>query len=228
MTIRLLLVDDDDLVRTGLKMIIESDPEFDVVGEAANGIQGVALADRLHPDVVLMDIQMPEMDGIEATSLISEKSPDPDEGPRVLVLTTFEQDEYVFQALRAGASGFLLKRTPADDLIAGIKVVAAGDSLLSPSVTRRLIAEFARTSPSPAGPETSGKLEALTEREMQVLQLVTRGYSNQEIANELVVSEGTVKTHVKRVLAKLEVRDRTQAVIFAYNAGIVQPDANVQ
>ncbi len=227
MTVRLLLVDDDDLVRTGLKMILESDSDLEVLGEASNGIQAVTMADRLKPDVILMDIQMPEMDGIEATRLIGEQSPG-DEGPRVLVLTTFEQDEYVFQALRAGASGFLLKRTPADDLIAGIKVVAAGDSLLSPSVTRRLIAEFARTSPSSAGPETSGKLETLTEREMEVLQLVTRGLSNLEIAVELVVSEGTVKTHVKRVLAKLEVRDRTQAVIFAYNAGIVQPDAGAQ
>ena len=142
------------------------------------------------------------------------------------MLTTFEQDEYVFQALRAGASGFLLKRTPADDLIAGIKVIADGDSLLSPSVTRRLITEFASTPAAPTGTDTSGKLEALTEREMEVLQLVSRGLSNREIADDLVVSEGTVKTHVKRVLAKLEVRDRTQAVIFAYNAGIIQPDAD--
>jgi DNA-binding NarL/FixJ family response regulator len=208
-------------------MILESDSDLEVLGEASNGIQAVAMADRLKPDVILMDIQMPEMDGIEATRLISEKSPG-DEGPRVLVLTTFEQDEYVFQALRAGASGFLLKRTPADDLIAGVKIVAAGDSLLSPSVTRRLINEFAQSHVSPAGPDTSGKLEALTEREMEVLQLVTRGLSNQEIADVLVVSEGTVKTHVKRVLAKLEVRDRTQAVIFAYNAGIVHPDAGIQ
>ena len=227
MTVRLLLADDDDLVRTGLRMILESDSDLEVLGEASNGIQAVAMADRLKPDVILMDIQMPEMDGIEATRLISEKSPDPDEGPRVLVLTTFEQDEYVFQALRAGASGFLLKRTPADDLIAGIKVVANGDSLLSPSVTRRLINEFARTSGPSAGSDTSGKLATLTEREMEVLHHVTQGLSNQEIANELVVSEGTVKTHVKRVLSKLEVRDRTQAVIFAYNAGLVQPDVNV-
>lgn len=227
MTIRLLLVDDDDLVRTGLKMIIESDSEFDVVGEAANGIQGVALAERLKPDVILMDIQMPEMDGIEATGIITERASDPeDERQRVLVLTTFEQDEYVFQALRAGASGFLLKRTPADELIAGIKVIAEGDSLLSPSITRRLIKEFAASPASPTGVDTSGRLELLTEREMEVLQLVSSGYSNMEIADALVVSEGTVKTHVKRVLAKLEVRDRTQAVIYAYNAGIVQPDAN--
>ncbi len=224
MTVRILLVDDDDLVRTALKMIIESDADLDVVGEAANGVEVLAMLDRLNPDVILMDIQMPEMDGIEATRRIRERSPG-DEGPRVLVLTTFEQDEYVFEALRAGASGFLLKRTPADDLIAGIKVVAEGDSLLSPSVTRRLINEFAHTSTSPAEADPSGKLDSLTEREMEVLQLVSKGLSNQEIADEFVLSEGTVKTHVKRILAKLEVRDRTQAVIFAYNAGIIQPDS---
>ena len=226
MTISLLLVDDDDLVRTGLRMILESDSELEVVGEAGNGIQGVALADRLNPDVILMDIQMPEMDGIEATRQITEKSPDPDEGSRVLVLTTFEQDEYVFQALRAGASGFLLKRTPAADLIAGVKVIAAGDSLLSPSVTRRLINEFAlSSSPAMRSGDSIAKLDSLTARELEVLHLVSGGRSNLEIADELVVSEGTVKTHVKRVLSKLEVRDRTQAVIFAYNAGIVQADA---
>lgn len=224
MTVRLLLVDDDDLVRTALKMILDSDTDLDIVGEASNGAQALAMVDRLNPDVILMDIQMPEMDGIEATRLVGEKWPG-DEGPRVLVLTTFEQDEYVFQALRAGASGFLLKRTPADELIAGIKVVAQGDSLLSPSVTRRLIKEFARSSISPAGADSSGKLESLTGREMEVLRLVSRGFSNQEIADEFVLSEGTVKTHVKRILAKLEVRDRTQAVIFAYNAGIIQPDS---
>jgi DNA-binding NarL/FixJ family response regulator len=226
MTIKLLLVDDDDLVRTGLKMIIESDPEFDVVGEAANGAQGIALADRLNPDVILMDIQMPEMDGIEATRILTEKSPDPDNGPRILVLTTFEQDEYVFQALRAGASGFLLKRTPADELITGIKVIAEGESLLSPSITRRLINEFANTTSSSMTHESAAMLDSLTEREMEVLQLVSHGNSNLEIADALVVSEGTVKTHVKRVLAKLEVRDRTQAVIFAYNSGLVQPESN--
>jgi DNA-binding NarL/FixJ family response regulator len=226
MTIKLLLVDDDDLVRTGLKMIIESDPEFDVLGEAANGAQGVALADSLKPDVILMDIQMPEMDGIEATRILTEKSPDPDDGPRVLVLTTFEQDEYVFQALRAGASGFLLKRTPADELIAGIKVIAEGESLLSPSITRKLINEFSQTTSSTMNTEAASKLDSLTERELEVLHLVSHGNSNIEIADALVVSEGTVKTHVKRVLAKLEVRDRTQAVIFAYNSGIVQQDSN--
>ena len=223
MTIRLLLVDDDDLVRTGLKMILDSDAELDVVGEAANGVEALALVESLNPNVILMDIQMPEMDGIEATRLISERSQD-DEGPRVLVLTTFEEDEYVFQALRAGASGFLLKRTPADELIAGIKIVAEGDSLLSPSITRRLIDEFTTTFSSPAEADPSGKLESLTEREMEVLLHVSNGLSNQEIADELILSQGTIKTHVKRILAKLEVRDRTQAVIFAYNAGIIQPD----
>jgi len=225
MSIKLLLVDDDDLVRTGLKMIIESDDEFEVIGEAANGAQGVALADRLKPDVILMDIQMPEMDGIEATRILTEKSPDPENGPRILVLTTFEQDEYVFQALRAGASGFLLKRTPADDLIAGIKVIAQGDSLLSPSITRKLINEFAQTASSTMNTDDAGKLDSLTERELEVLHLVSHGNSNLEIADALVVSEGTVKTHVKRVLSKLGVRDRTQAVIFAYNSGIIQPDS---
>ena len=226
MTVRLLLVDDDDLVRMGLKMILESDPDLEVLGEAENGLQAVRMVDRMKPDVILMDIQMPEMDGIEATRLISEAAPS-DEGPKVLILTTFEQDEYVFQALRAGASGFLLKRTPADDLIAGIKVVATGDSLLSPSVTRRLINEFAiNSNPATGSGDSLEKLDTLTERELEVLHLVSGGRSNMEIANELVVSEGTVKTHVKRVLAKLEVRDRTQAVIFAYNAGIIHPDAN--
>ncbi len=227
MTINLLLVDDDDLVRTGLKMIIESDPEFNVLGEASNGAEGVALASRLNPDVILMDIQMPEMDGIEATSLICERQADPeDESQRVLVLTTFEQDEYVFQALRAGASGFLLKRTPADELIAAIKVVAEGESLLSPSITRRLIDEFSRSSAAVPTTDIAAKIESLTEREMEVLQLVSSGKSNLEIADALIVSEGTVKTHVKRVMAKLEVRDRTQAVIFAYNSGVVHPDSN--
>ncbi len=225
MSIRLLLVDDDDLVRMGLKMILESDNELEVVGEAPDGAVAVTLVEQLNPDVVLMDIQMPEMDGIEATRLIANRSTG-DEGPRILMLTTFEQDEFVFQALRAGASGFLLKRTPADELISGIKVISAGDSLLSPSVTKRLINEFAQSPSSSVDPNTAGKLELLTERETEVLHLVARGLSNQELATELVVTEGTVKTHVQRVLAKLGVRDRTQAVIFAYNAGLVQPGTN--
>lgn len=223
MTVRLLLVDDDNLVRTGLKMILEMEDDFEIVGEASNGVEALLLINQLVPDVILMDIQMPEMGGIEATQRVSEKYPN-DEGPRVLILTTFEQDEYVFEALRAGASGFLLKRTPAEDLISGIKVVAEGESLLSPSVTRRLIKEFTNNSSSYVSGDNSGKVERLTEREMEVLQLVSNGLSNQEIATNLVVTEGTVKTHVKRMLAKLDVRDRTQAVIFAYNAGIVRPD----
>lgn len=206
-------------------MILEIEDDFEIVGEASNGIEALLLIDQLAPDVILMDIQMPEMGGIETTQRVSEKFPD-DEGPRVLILTTFEQDEYVFEALRAGASGFLLKRTPADELISGIKVVAEGESLLSPSVTRRLINEFTNNPSSHIAGDSSGKVERLTEREMEVLQLVSNGLSNQEIADNLVVTEGTVKTHVKRMLAKLDVRDRTQAVIFAYNAGIVRPDGN--
>jgi DNA-binding NarL/FixJ family response regulator len=221
-TIRLLLVDDDDLVRMGLKMILESDPDLEVLGEAANGLEAVGMVDRLKPDVILMDIQMPEMDGIDATRLIGEAAPS-DEGPKVLILTTFEQDEYVFQALRAGASGFLLKRTPADDLIAGIKVVAAGDSLLSPSITRRLIDEFASNSISATSSGDSiKKLDALTERELEVLHLVSGGRSNMEIANELVVSEGTVKTHVKRIRGKLGVSSRRQAATKALALGLIK------
>jgi DNA-binding NarL/FixJ family response regulator len=221
MTISILLADDDDLVRTALRMILESEPDFAIVGEASNGIEAVALARKTRPDIVLMDIQMPEMDGIEATRELVESSP---ETPRVLVLTTFELDRYVFEALRAGASGFLLKRTPSDDLIAGIKVVAAGDALLSPSVTRRLVREFIKQPAPQADSGASARLSQLTERELEVLQLVAVGLSNGEIADRLYVSEGTVKTHVRRVFAKLDVRDRTQAVIFAFNAGLVRPD----
>jgi DNA-binding NarL/FixJ family response regulator len=169
-----------------------------------------------------MDVQMPEMDGIAATKELVESSPD---GPRILVLTTFELDEYVFEALRAGASGFLLKRTPSDDLISGIKVVAAGDALLSPSVTRRLISEFVAQPSGRAGGSTAARLEELTDRELEVLKLLALGLSNQEIADQIFVSEGTVKTHVRRIYSKLDARDRTQAVIFAFNAGLVQPDS---
>jgi DNA-binding NarL/FixJ family response regulator len=222
MAINILLADDDDLVRTALRMILESEPEFTIVGEASNGIEAVALARKTHPDIVLMDIQMPEMDGIAATKELAESLPD---GPRVLVLTTFELDRYVFDALRAGASGFLLKRTPSDDLIAGIKVVAAGDALLSPSVTRRLIREFVKQPTAIADSGASARLGQLTERELEVLHLVALGLSNGEIADRIFVSEGTVKTHVRRVFSKLDVRDRTQAVIFAFNAGLVRPDS---
>ena len=218
MTIRVLLVDDEDLIRTGLRMILEAEEDFEVVGEAANGREALELARRERPDIVLMDIQMPEPTGLEAARELSQL---PGERPRVIMLTTFELDEYVYEALQAGASGFLLKRTPADELVRGIRVVAEGEALLAPSVTRRLIAEFAqRPQPSSDVPEA---IAELTEREREVLLLMAEGLANREIADRLVVSEGTVKTHVKRVLAKLEVRDRTQAVIVAYNSGLVRP-----
>jgi DNA-binding NarL/FixJ family response regulator len=222
MTVRILLADDDDLVRTALRMILESEPDFTIVGEASNGAQALEAARRVKPDIVLMDIQMPEMDGIAATKrLLEYVSAD---GPKVVVLTTFELDQYVFEALRAGASGFLLKRTPADALISGIKVVAEGDALLSPSVTRRLIDEFVKRPPPTPDRAVAQRLDLLTEREMEVLMLVAQGHSNGEIAARIFVSEGTVKTHVRRVFSKLDVRDRTQAVIFAYNAGLVRPE----
>ena len=223
MAINILLADDDDLVRTALRTILESEPDFRIVGEVSNGAQAVEVSRRINPDVVLMDVQMPELDGIAATRQIVERAPD--DGPRILVLTTFEMDEYVFEALRAGASGFLLKRTPADDLIAGIKVVAGGEALLSPSITRRLIREFVKRPAGRADNAVSKRLDLLTERELEVLTLVSHGLSNQEIADKIFVSEGTVKTHIRRLFSKLDVRDRTQAVIFAYNAGLVQPES---
>jgi RNA polymerase sigma factor (sigma-70 family) len=219
MTVRILLADDEQLVRAGFRLIIESEPDFEVIGEAANGVEAVALTKELDPDVVLMDIQMPEMNGLDATTQIAALGRT--ESSRVLVLTTFEVDEYVYGALRAGASGFLLKRTPAADLIAGIRVVAAGDALLAPSVTRRLIDQFAQR---PAEKRTAAKaISEITEREREVLALVASGLSNAEIAERLVLSEGTVKTHVKHIFGKLDLRDRTQAVIFAYDAGLVEP-----
>jgi DNA-binding NarL/FixJ family response regulator len=219
MSIRILLADDEDLIRAGLRLILESERDFEVVGEAGNGAEAVALTRRLDPDVVLMDIQMPVVNGLEATRQIAALGRS--ETSRVLILTTFELDEYVYEALRAGASGFLLKRTPAADLVAGIRVVAAGDALLAPSVTRRLIDQFARR-PAAGKPDATA-LEALTGRERETLELVAHGLSNAEIAERLVLSEGTVKTHVKRVLMKLDLRDRTQAAIFAYDVGLVQP-----
>ena len=217
MSIRVLLVDDQQLIRAGFRMILDAEEGVEVVGECADGAQAVDSAKRLKPDVVLMDIRMPEMDGIEATRRIV--SADGETAPRVLMLTTFDLDEYVYDALHAGASGFLLKDVPADQLIAGIHVVAQGDALLAPSVTRRLIHEFARSAPKrdkqPAG------LDELTPRELEVFQLLARGRSNAEIAAELIVSETTVKTHVARILMKLEVRDRVQAVVLAYDSGLV-------
>jgi len=217
-TVRIVLADDEQLVRAGLRLILESDPDFDVIGEASNGAEAVDAAARLDPDVVLMDIQMPEIDGLEATRRIAALGRE--DTCRVLVLTTFEVDEYVYEALRAGASGFLLKRTPASDLIAGIRVVAGGDALLAPSVTRRLIDQFAQL---PAAAQDARSLDEITEREREVLALVARGMSNAEIAEQLVLSEGTVKTHVKHIFGKLNLRDRAQAVIFAYDAGLVAP-----
>ncbi len=215
--IRALVVDDQALVRTGFAMILGSEPDVEVVAEAANGREGVELCRRHRPDVVLMDIRMPELDGIEATRIITN---DLDLSARVLILTTFDLDEYVYDALRAGASGFLLKDTPPDDLIAGVRVLAAGDALLAPSITRRLIEEFA------AGGSTFRPIDGLgelTERELEVLRLMARGLSNVEIAGELFLGETTVKTHVSRVLTKLHVRDRVQAVVAAYESGLVRP-----
>jgi DNA-binding NarL/FixJ family response regulator len=222
MTVRVLLADDEQLVRAGFRLILESEPDFDVVAEAENGAEAVELTTKLDPDVVLMDIQMPVMNGLEATRHIAELGRH--ETSRVLVLTTFELDEYVYEALRAGASGFLLKRTPAADLVAGIRVVASGEALLAPSVTRRLIDQFAQRLPSKK--VDTKTLEEITEREREVLALVARGHSNAEIAERLVLSEGTVKTHVKHIFGKLNLRDRTQAVIFAYDVGLVEPKSS--
>ena len=220
MSIRVLLVDDQAMVRAGLRLILESDPDTDIAvsGEAGDGRQAVALATSLHPDVVLMDVQMPVMDGITATRQIIEALGD--RAPRLLVLTTFEQDDYIFAALRAGASGFLLKNAPPEDLIEAVRIVAAGDALLAPSVTRRIIAEFVRQ-PSPISQPVVTR--QLTEREMDTLRLLARGRSNAEIARDLFVSEATVKSHVSGVLTKLGLRDRAQAVVFAYETGLVQP-----
>ena len=220
MTIRVLIADDQPLMRTGFRMILDAEPGLEVVGEAADGAEAVRLAAGARADVVLMDVRMPGMDGIEATRrLAGDGVQDP---VRVLILTTFDLDEYVLSALRAGASGFLLKDVPPEDLVDAIKVVAAGDALLAPSVTRRLLDRFAASLPDPAAARPAA-LDSLTARELQVLGLVARGMSNAEIAEHLVVSETTVKTHVGRLLFKLDLRDRVQAVVLAYETGIVRP-----
>jgi DNA-binding NarL/FixJ family response regulator len=218
-SVRVLLVDDQALIRAGFRMILDAEEDMDVVGECADGTQAVDSARRLAPDVVLMDIRMPEMDGIEATRLIA--GGNGEGAPRVLMLTTFDLDEYVYDALRAGASGFLLKDVPAEQLVDGIRVVAQGDALLAPSVTKRLIHEFSRSGAAQRSAPSS--LGDLTPRELEVFKLIARGMSNAEIAAELVVSETTVKTHVARVLMKLGVRDRVQAVVLAYESGVVEP-----
>jgi DNA-binding NarL/FixJ family response regulator len=221
-TIKLLLADDQALVREGFRALLVVQADMQVVGEAENGEQAVAAAQRLHPDVVLMDVRMPVMDGLEATRQLME-STTAQYQPRVLILTTFDMDDYVYSALRAGASGFLLKDASAQELLNAIRVVAAGDALLAPSVTRRLVAEFARQAPHDRiRPDA---LSRLTERETEVLRLVARGLSNAEISTALVVSEQTVKSHVSRVLTKLGLRDRTQAVVVAYESGLVVPGA---
>jgi DNA-binding NarL/FixJ family response regulator len=218
-TVRVLIADDQALVRAGFRMILDAEDDIDVVGEASDGLEAVEAARKLEPDVVLMDIRMPELDGIEATRRVL--AANGDSPTRVLMLTTFDLNEYVYDALRAGASGFLLKDVPPEQLADGIRVVAGGDALLAPSITRRLIHEFAQAGP-PAGPPPPG-LDELTTRELEVFKLVARGLSNAEIAAELIVSETTVKTHVARVLMKLGLRDRVQAVVLAYEAGIAVP-----
>jgi DNA-binding NarL/FixJ family response regulator len=215
--IRVLLVDDDDLMRAGLKAVVSSDSSIEVVGEAGTGRAAVERARTLQPDLVLMDVRMPDLDGIAATREVLSTSPD----IKVVILTTFEQDDYIFGALHAGASGFLLKRTRPAELLGAIHTVAGGDSLLSPSVTRTVIDRMAHQPTPELG--SSRLLDELTPREREVLELVARGFSNGEIAAELVIEESTVKTHVKRILMKLRLRDRIQAVIFAYETGVTQP-----
>jgi DNA-binding NarL/FixJ family response regulator len=218
-TVRIVVADDHQVVRAGFAGLLGTQPDFTVVGTAGDGAEAVRICRELRPDVVLMDVRMPRMDGIEATRQLAGQDGD---APRVLILTTFDLDEYVYDALCAGASGFLLKDVTAERLFEAVRVVAAGEALLAPTVTRRLISEFARQRPHAAAP-SAGRLAALTPRETQVLKLVAEGLSNPEIGARLVVTEETVKTHVSRVLAKLGLRDRTQAVVRAYESGLVVP-----
>ncbi|MEV0278974.1 response regulator transcription factor [Streptomyces sp. NPDC050610] len=239
MTIRVIIVDDQAMVRAGFAALLAAQPDIDVVGDAADGLQGIELSRRTRPDVVLMDVRMPGTDGLEAARQIlaeaeaeagaevepvadAEAGPGACHRPKVLMLTTFDVDDYVYEALRAGASGFLLKDAPPADLISAVRVVAGGEALLAPSVTRRLIEEFARQRPAPRRTPVPRPPE-LTPRETEVLGLIARGLSNQEIAGTLFLAEQTVKTHIGRVLAKLQLRDRAQAVIFAYESGLVTP-----
>lgn len=217
MTIRVLVVDDQPLMRAAFEMTLRTEDDIEHVGEAADGREAIAQARALHPDVVLMDIRMPEMDGVEATKILAAE----DDATKILILTTFDIDEYVVEALRAGASGFLLKDVRADELMHAIRVVADGDTLLAPSVTRRLIERFIE--PRAPGPDAAAELEALTPTERTVLTLVGRGRSNREIADELSVADTTVRTHVRHIFEKLGLRDRVQAVVFAYSTGLVSP-----
>jgi DNA-binding NarL/FixJ family response regulator len=218
---RVLVADDEDLMRAGLVELLSSDPTIEVVGLASTGRQAVQIAGRLRPEVVLMDIRMPDLDGISATAELARCAPQ----SKVLILTTFEDDDYIFRSLRAGASGFLLKRTRPEDLIAAVHTVAAGDSLLSPSVTRRVIDRMAQQ-PTPELADQA-VVAGLTPREREVLGFLARGLSNREIASALVVEESTIRTHVKRILMKLDLRDRVQAVIFAYETGLTRPGAQM-
>jgi DNA-binding NarL/FixJ family response regulator len=216
-SVSVLIVDDQALVRTGFRMILEAEPDIDVCGEAADGAEALTLVRRLRPDVVLMDVRMPNLDGIEATRRLLAG---PDVASKIVMLTTFDMDEYVYEALQAGASGFLLKDVPPEQLVVGIRSVASGDALLAPSITRRVIEEFVRRPPETAR-QAPPELEELTAREREVLVHLARGLSNAEIAKALWVSDTTVKTHVARILQKLDLRDRVQAVVFAYESGVV-------
>src|ERR1039458_1589040 len=221
MSTSLLLADDQELMRMAFRMVIETQPDMSIVGEAATGVEAVAATERLAPDVVLMDVRMPEMDGVKATQLIVESS----SSARIIILTTFDLDEYVYAALRSGASGFLLKDTPPADLLSGIRAVSSGDAVVAPSVTRRLLSTYAHRLPVPGSPDHGQheRLELLTAREHEVLLQVAASRSNAEIAEHLVLSEATVKSHVGRVLAKLGLRDRVQIVVFAYETGLITP-----
>jgi DNA-binding NarL/FixJ family response regulator len=217
MTIKIVLADDQPLVRGGFRLILEAEEDVDVVGEASDGEEAVAVTRELQPDLVLMDVQMPKLDGLEATRRIAQ---DVGIRSRVLILTTFEQDDYVFEALRAGASGFMLKNAAPEELVRAVRIVAAGEALLAPSITRRVIAEYSQRA---APRKNDAGLDQLTERELEVLRLLATGKSNAELATHLYLGEGTVKTHVSHVLGKLGLRDRVQAVVFAYESGVVEP-----
>jgi len=219
MTVRVLIVDDQSLVRAGFRMILDAETEIEVVGEASDGLEAVLAARQMEPDVILMDVRMPNVDGLEATRRLLDGR---DEGPRILILTTFDLDEYVYEALRAGASGFLLKDTPPEQLVEAIMIVARGDALLAPSITRRVIEEFVRRPPASAR-KPPPELAELTSREREMLGYIAKGLSNAEIARAAFVSETTVKTHVAHILMKLRLRDRVQAVVYAYENGVVQP-----